>query len=187
MKSSIKFIIGTLLFVIGLVTWLFFRRYNGEVIPVPIVWYFTGIACMLFGLLQIRKGYSQLNKQVIIDLQAEVNNFKLTADKILVDLNSCEIKANNYTEQVVDQRSYRSQAFDTMRGSPKKYGDIYINQAMLIFETEKYGQKERYYSPTIYKDEITLRFLLDKQKETYLYIDKNNREKYYFDLEFLEN
>lgn len=63
--------------------------------------------------------------------------------------------------------------------------NIEINQAVLVFETDILGQREQYISATIYKDPATLSFLLDKQKETCIYVDRDNRSNYYFDLEFL--
>jgi hypothetical protein len=140
---------------------------------------------MIIRFLLIKSELSSRDRKVRQNLKAEINNFKLTADKIKVDLNNCKIRANNYTEQVEVVKNYKAQAFDALYDSSKNIANVNINQAVLIFETDKYGEKERYFSPTIYKDEVTLRFLLDRQKETYIYVDRDNRSKYYFDLEFL--
>jgi hypothetical protein len=185
MQGLIKTILGFLLIIIGFLTVLFFRKYSGDLIPYPIIWVLAGILCVIIGFLLIKSGLSSRDRKARQNLKAEINNFKLTADKIKVDLNNCKIRANNYTEQVEVVKNYKAQAFDALYDSSKNIANVNINQAVLIFETDKYGEKERYFSPTIYKDEVTLRFLLDRQKETYIYVDRDNRSRYYFDLEFL--
>jgi len=185
MKELIKTILGFFLILIGLLAFLFFRKYSGDLIPYPVIWYFVGILFMIIGFLLVKSGLASHDKRVIKDLSVEINNFKLTADKIKVDLNNCKIRINNYTEQVEKVKSYKAQTFDAFYDSSKNIENVNINQAVLIFETDKFGQRAKYFSPTIYKDEITLRFLLDRQKETFIYVDRDNRSKYYFDLEFL--
>jgi len=187
MTGLIKIILGILLIIIGLLTYLFFRKYSGDLIPYTIIWYFAGILCAIVGFLLVKSGLTSRDRKVTQDLKAEIDKFKSTADKIKVNFNDCKIRTNNYTEQVEKVKNYRAQAFDAMYDSSKNIENVNVNQAVLIFETENYGQKEHYYSPTIYKDEITLRFLLDRKKETNIYIDRDNRGRYYFDLEFLND
>lgn len=45
---------------------------------------------------------------------------------------------------------------------------------------------KRFISRVIPKDKVSLSFYLDQQKQTILYVDKTDRNKYYFDLDFLE-
>ena len=187
MKSWIKIISGILLTVTGIFAFLFFRNYKGDLIPDPLFWYIAGILLAIGGLLVIKGGYSQRDKRKAALAQAEIDKFKLSGDKILVDLNSCKIKTNNYTEQIERRRNYRAQALDEMYDSNENIINREVNQTVLVFESDKYGTKKQYYSRTIFKDEITLRFLLDKYKETYIYVDKNNRDQYYFDIEFLND
>ena len=76
---------------------------------------------------------------------------------------------------------------DAMYDASKNLEQININQTILIFETDHYGQREHFNSSIIDKDELTLKYLMQRQKVTYIYIDKSDRSNYYFDLEFLYN
>jgi hypothetical protein len=80
------------------------------------------------------------------------------------------------------------QAWNAIGGDSIKNVEIMnVIQTVIIFRFENpiTGIKERFVSRVLPKDKITLMIYLDKQKQTYLYVDKINREKYYFDLSFL--
>jgi len=173
--------------VLGILTYLFFRHYNGSFIPYPIVWYFGAILMILIGILLIKSAITKGNKEIEDNFKKEIEKFKLNSEKIPVDLNNCLIKTNNYTEQIEKESGYRAQTLDALYDSSKNVESVNVYNAVLIFETEINGQKEKFYSPTINKEEITLRFLLDRQKETFIYVDKGNRKRYYFDIEFLDD
>lgn len=183
MIGKIKIIASCLVILIGFMTYLFFRNYSGELIPYPAVWQFTGLFLFFAGFLLI--GLSKGDKTNRQRFKAELDRFKLTADKIKVDLNSCKIRSNSYSQQIPETKDSRSMLLDAMYDSNSNIRNVEINQAVVIFETDINGQREQFISPPINKDAITLSFLLDKQKETYIYIDRDNRSKYYFDLEFL--
>jgi hypothetical protein len=187
MKISFIKAIGIIMIIIGLLILLFFKQYSGVLIPHPVVGFVLGLLLMISGYLTFKKGSAQWYEKNEENIKARIQEFRRKADKVRVDLNACEIKTNSYSEQVDKVKNYKAKAFDTLYDSDKGIENINSNETVLIFETEKYGEKEHYYSPVIYKDEITLRFMLDKQKETYIYIDKENRGNYYFDLEFLDD
>ncbi len=85
-------ILAYILFGLGILTVTFFRRYSGEVIPYPFLFYLLGLSMFVGGLLFLRftptaKDFN-LQKQItktIIDL-------KTNGDKIPVELSNCEIK-----------------------------------------------------------------------------------------------
>ena len=64
---------------------------------------------------------------------------------------------------------------------------VNIVQSVIIYNHKnlRTGQNERFISRVIPKDEITLFFYLDKQQNGKLYVDPNDRSRYYFDLNFL--
>lgn len=124
-------------------------------------------------------------KQAEQNWRAKINTFKLTAHKIEVDLNACELKTNNYIEEVEKIKSSEAKFYDALYDPIRNVENREVNQVVLIFETYESGKKKQYYSPTIYKDETTLRFLLARQKRTFIYVDRMNKSHYYFDLEFL--
>ena len=64
---------------------------------------------------------------------------------------------------------------------------LQVRQSVLIYERQnpRSGVVEKFVTRVIPKDKITLSFYLDKQQHTSLYVDKGNRGRYYFDLDFL--
>jgi len=182
---GLKLIFGYVLMAIGILTFLFFRRYTSEAFPNPNIWFFISIVAVVAGFFIVRFNRKKIQKVEKENLNAEIDEFKLYADKLLVDLNACEIITNNYIEHIERSKSSRSQALDFMYDSSFNVEDKDILQSVILFETEHEGKKEKFYSHTMYKDEVTLRIKFDRQKETYIYIDKFNRERYYFDFEFL--
>jgi hypothetical protein len=181
----IKSIIGVILIVLGLLSLLFFRNYRGEYISYPLIWNLGGILILLIGFWLIKKVVSRKDKEMEEEIVREKENFKQNVEKILVNFDNCKIKSNNYTEQIEKDKNYRVKTLDALYDSSKIIEYIEVNSAIIEYETKINGKNVKFYSPTINKDEITLRFYLAKQKETYIYFDKENINNYYFDTEFL--
>lgn len=116
---------------------------------------------------------------------AKLELFKAGADKVLVKFDDCEIKSLNYVKQEDGTRYRRFAVLDVMDTYSGDIEKVEVVQSIVEYETERFGEKITYYSPMIYKDRVTLGFLLLRQKETYLYVDRDNRFRYYFDFEFL--
>ncbi len=182
---GIKSILGYVLMGVGIFAYLFFRRYTSESIPNPNLWYFLSIVTVVVGFFMVRNNRTRKIKVEKENLNAEIDEFKLNSDQLLVDLNLCEIITNNYTEHIERSKSSRAQALDFMYDSSFNVEEKDVLQSVILFESEYEGKNEKFYSHTLYKDEVTLRIKFDRQKETCIYIDKFNRERYYFDLEFL--
>ena len=192
-------ILAYILFALGFLTITFFRRYRGEVIPHPYLFWLFGIVLFLGGLLFLRftptaKELS-LNKKVI----EMIEDLKMYGEKIVVDFANCEIKENNYTEEK-EKYGHENEllTFDVERqiqiwnaaggSSGSNVEQVQVRQSLIVFKNEntKTGTIEKFVSRVIPKDKISLSFYLDKQKHTTLYVDNTNRERYYFDLGFLD-
>ena len=108
----------------------------------------------------------------------------------------CEIKEHNYKEEREvsnDKREWISliagggiESYAAL--SAQKLEQVQVNQSVIIFshQNTRSGEIEKFISRIIPKDKITLSFYLDNKKSTTLFVDKANRGKYYFDLDFLE-
>ena len=128
-------------------------------------------------------------------LKKLIDDIKTNGEKIKVDFSKCDIKQNNYVEEKekYGTGSYITtldierdiQAWNALTDSTRNTERVQVNQAVLIFDNSHNDKTEKFISRVIPFDRVTLLFKLDKQKETTLYVDKNDRSKYYFDLEFL--
>jgi len=192
----IKRVIAVILFIIGLLIYMFFRGYNGTLIPYSWVFYLVGIAMWITGFVLFRSSKSIKENKAIIQLKALVDELKTNGEKIVVNLDQCEIKENNYSEE-----KERFKSGDMLGFEPRFEGDIQfwnglydsgynteivdVNQSVLIYTHQHNGVEEKFISKVIPRTKQDLNFKFYLQKNTMLYVDKNNRKRYYFDLTFL--
>lgn len=193
-------ILAYFLFALGFLTVTFFRKYSGEIIPHPFLFYLLGFIMFLGGFLFLR--YTATSKEIVLQKQMEeaIRDLKEKGEKIRVDLSKCTIKENNYTEERKKyEHSNQFLTFDLERriqilngvggGSWRNVEQAHVEQTVLIYyhQNNRTGEMEKFVSRVLPKDKITLSFYLDSQNETNLYVDKTDRNKYYFDLDFLRN
>lgn len=109
--------------------------------------------------------------------------FKQQADKIPVYLANCKIKQRTRYEEInkTHQRLRNDDALDAL------IFDIQRNDKKEIKScTITYQDRGQTFSTNIEKDELTIRILFGLQEITYIYVNKNNKKDYYFDLDFLD-
>ena len=191
-------ILASFLFGLGFLTITFFRKYSGEIIPYPFLFWLVGLVMFGCGFLFLR--YTPSTEEIGIQKQLSeiINELKSNGERIAVDLSKCEIKENNYTEErekyghpnelLTLDIERQIQGWNAIGGgSIRNVEQVHVKQSVLIYQIQntRIGKTEKFISRVIPKDKISLSFYLDKQKKTNLYIDKANRECYYFDLDFL--
>jgi hypothetical protein len=193
-------ILAYILFGLGFLTIIFFRKYSGSAISYPFLFWLLGIVMFIGGLFFLR--YTPTTNEINFQkkIREVINDLKVNGDKIQVDFTQCDIKEHNYTEER-EKYAHSSefltldferqiQGWNAISGSSiHNVKQVQIKQSIIIFQYQnnQTGNAEKFVSRVIPKDKITLLFYLDKQKNTCLYVDKINRDKYYFDLEFLSN
>ena len=193
-------ILAYILFGLGFLTVTFFRKYSGELIPYPFLFWLLGLGMFWGGFLFLRytppTSYINAQKQIT----EIIKDLKENGEKIIVDLNKCELKSNSYTEER-ERYGHQNelltlglereiQSLNAMGGgSMRNIEQVEILQTVIIYSklNNKTGVTEKFISRVINKDETTLSFYLDRQKQTTLYVDKTNRQRYYFDLDFLNS
>ena len=180
-----KVIIALFSILSGLLICLFFGSYSGTVIPYPTLWYMAGAALVAAGIALLVVTVLKNIKEDERKLTEQLNTFKASARKIKVDLSSCIIRTNIYVEEVEKVKSSEAKFYDGLYDSSRNMERIDVKRAVLLYETEESGEKKQYYSAEIYKDEITIRFLLQRQEHTFIYVDSAEEKYYYFDIEFL--
>ena len=132
----------------------------------------------------------------------EIDDLITKGDKITVDLDTCEIKENNYIFEKDKRRGRYNSTEDndlsfemkirinstkSLTNSFDNVDQYQINQSVVVFKMNMNADEKTFYSEVLPYERETLMFLLDTQKETILYIDKNDTSKYYMDMGFLSN
>ncbi len=194
----IRRIAAYLLFGLGLITVSFFRNYVGDLIPYPAIFWLLGLAMFWGGWALLRFTPTIKESQDRERLDKLIAELRENGEKIKVDFSKCDIKTNDYTEE---QPQYGSkidfltldlersiQTWNAISGDDdKNIKQVEVYQSVLVFKNERNGKTETFISRIIPKERATLMFKLSDKKETTLYVDKKNRSRYYFDLEFLNN
>lgn len=193
-------IISYILFVLGLLIVLFFRKYSGELIPYPFLFYLSGFGMLFSGFLLLRYTPTATQSNVQKKVSEAIIYLKTKGERIAVDLTQCEIKEHHYIEEA-NHTEYPNDllkfavehyvpALSIIEGTSKNnIQKVNVIQTILIYHyyNNRTGENETFISRVIPKDKITLTFYLDKQKYTSLFVDNADRSKYYFDLDFLNS
>ncbi|PCH74749.1 MAG: hypothetical protein COB98_09915 [Flavobacteriaceae bacterium] len=113
--------------------------------------------------------------------------FKKGCDKIVVNVDDCEIVSKSY--------SYTKEKFVTLKGQIQYVFIPYKDRVVNVNEESNYIKVSLYYKGenrlfvsdyiNLSKPSIMIKFL--NKKKTYIYIDKLDRKKYFFDLNFLND
>jgi hypothetical protein len=109
--------------------------------------------------------------------------------RIAVDLEKCTFSEDDFAEEEPHNLHYDKKytykgLWNVICGKPFDY-DYRTQYATTVFYNAEIDNDTICFSKTIPKDVVTLTFLFQIQKETYIYVDKNNYENHYFDLSFL--
>lgn len=188
LSEMIKLILGSLLSTLGFLTIVFFGEYNGTVIQNPWLFQVSGFLALVVGIAIFYWTYRTLRLQNEQNMETQISNIKKTGNKVQVDLLKCEIIQNSYWEENENNNigNYSNIKFwDALNDSNSKNEYLPINQMRLIYTINKNDEVESYISQLIYCNKETLLMKIYSQKETLLYIDKDDSRMYYFDLKFL--
>ncbi len=192
----LKRIIGLFLILLGAIVTLFFRHYTGTIIPSPWLCLLLGLASLFTGIYLVRVSTNSEDKTARKKLYQSIAELKSTGERIEVDLRACSIRTSESLEpdpgKQIDLTMFYLIAPAGLYPLAKFIKDRSeevrgVLRSVIIFpyDNSRTGQTEKFIGPIILKDEVSLSFYLDRQQRTTLYVDKTNRSRYYFDLDFL--
>ena len=194
MTVRIKRILAWSLFGTGTLVLTFFKHYRGSIIPSPFLIWGAGIVCYIVGIVLLLKVPKVAEDKLHKKMRSLIGELKQNGNKLTVVLDDCEIKENNYIEA---QDAYKDKTdlelmltpnivmmYNSSKAAATK--DKPILQTVAVYKTMYLGKEKTFYSPTIAKDKENLLFKFFAQKTTTIFIDKNNPDNYYFDVEFVD-
>jgi hypothetical protein len=174
--------IGLLLIIVCFLGTIFFRRYDGTVIPDPILWYIFFIVLGLLGVWLISISLRKAKRVMEQVVNTENEKFKSTAEKVELNVDKCEFKSGTFSHQVDDPNMRAVKVF-----APASLAsmDIQITetviQSYLTYTEIINGTVFKFVSQSFPFDHTTLKFYV-LNHDIVLYIDRFNPEKYLFDL-----
>jgi hypothetical protein len=183
---------------LGLLTVTYFRKYTGSVIPHPAIFWVLGLIMTVAGMAFLRFTPAALDRRMQKQIDDTIYHLKVNGERIRVDLSQCEIKERSYTEErqrygaedelLTFDFERQIQTLNALGGdNSRNVTQVQVTQTVVIFSRQNplTGETERFVSRVIPKDKVTVAFYLEEQGETSLYVDKTDRQLYYFDLDFL--
>lgn len=184
-------IVAGMLFILGMGMTLFFQEYNGKTIPYPALIWLLGAAMVITSVILTRISFRRAKKMVDTAVKNWKDEYRSSPYSVVVDLVNCEVKRNDYTQEVMKNPTgiysldNRIRALDSLVDETRNTKVETVSQCVLIFVVELNNVRKRISSPVIYSDHATLMFKLDAQKQTTVYFKGPDLSDYYIDLEFL--
>ena len=196
MVTKRKLLAYTLL-TVGVIGALFFNN-NVNIIPFTLAYQVLSVLMGIFGLILIFTIPSDNKLREQQQLKLLIDTLKTNGATLKVDLTRCTILENSYTESHNANRMLDVVASGDLKNilpdDDTAVTDVTtktklenVTLSILVHEAEIGGVKQKFFSQVINKDRATLMFLLEAQKQTLLYYDKNNPSRCYFVLDFLYN
>ena len=104
-----------------------------------------------------------------------------TGEQIKLDIDSCEIKENNYYEEIPDHNLGGTELIVAAFDPNESYEEKYVEQSAIIYHHKIGDTTEKYISQTFPfgTETLTLHIL---NNDIILYVDRFDRSNYLFDL-----
>ena len=177
----LKKLTGYLFAVIGFVGFGFFRTYKSSVIPFSTLWFVVSIFIGLVGLYFVYISQSKkLSKQEKYNKEC-FDRLKQNGEKIVLTVDNCEIRENNYYEEVTDQRHYKMQAIDALYNPNENYKQNYIEQTAIIYNYINGDKKIRMTSQSFPFAIDTLTSYIENEL-LFLYVNRFDKNEYAFEI-----
>ena len=179
--DMLKKLTGYLFAVIGFVGFGFFRTYKSSVIPFSTLWFVVSIFIGLVGLYFVYISQSKkLSKQEKYNKEC-FDRLKQNGEKIVLTVDNCEIRENNYYEEVTDQRHYKMQAIDALYNPNENYKQNYIEQTAIIYNYINGDKKIRMTSQSFPFAIDTLTSYIENEL-LFLYVNRFDKNEYAFEI-----
>ena len=183
-KEILLMFAAVVVMVIGSITLYILLASEEELIPFQWFWesviFFIILSPFIIGHLVDKRNFKDANKEYEIKGERQ----KSKSRKIRVDLSKGEVECNSSNERVESNKPENIHStWEGVYPSKNTVTNIQKSECILVFEMDWKGKPFRFESYMIFKDEITLSFLLEQQKVIDLYIKPNG--EYFFDLDFL--
>jgi len=176
----LKKLTGYILAALGFIGFGYFRNYKGSVIPYSTLWFFLSIAVGLVGLVLIYLSKSnKLSKQEKYNKE-RLDRLKQSAERILLTVDNCEIRENNYYQEVINEGNSKVEQIDALYEPNRNYHQDYIEQSAIIYYYKFGDKKHKMTSQSFLFNATTLTNYVEN-KMVVLYVNRFDKNDYAFD------
>lgn len=110
---------------------------------------------------------------------------KATGNRITVNAENLTVFTSNYYEEISDNDNFDVLLMDGFIGHQADH----VREREICYLSCAYQPQNdppiELLSPYIYKDKLTVHFLLEKHKQISIYLNPADNREYYFDLDFM--
>ena len=176
----VKKVIAYIIAIICLICIFYFVSYHGNLIPHPGLW---AIGSVVVGLLAAYMGITAKTTRIIKQeqgVQEKTSYLKQSGKKIIISLDNCEIKENNYYEEAGTNWS-QDPAVDSIYNPGENAEQQEVDQSVIVYYYDQGVSEYEMVSHVFNHDAISLSaFIVNKQVA--LYINPHNVKDYLFEL-----
>ncbi|MGB4843349.1 MAG: hypothetical protein WBP16_02725 [Ferruginibacter sp.] len=177
----LKKIIGYIFAAIGFIGFVFFKNYKGSTITYSTFWFILSIIIGVLGLYLIYfSKATNISKQEKINRQ-RLDKLKQNGEKIIITVDNCEIRENNYYEEVLPDNSSRVQQIDALYDPNRNYEQNYIEQSAIIYYYNTSDKKQKMTSQSFPCNASRLINFVEHNRVT-LFVNRFNKKDYAFEL-----
>ena len=176
-----KKLAGWFFIVVGFVGGAFFKNYKGSLIPLSSIWFFISILFCIVGFFLIYTSKLKKNTRQEKYNKERLNRLKLNGEKILLTVENCEIKENNYYEEIMNESDHRAQAIDALFDPNRNYKEHHVEQSAIIYTYFDANKKVRMVSATFPFDGKILAGYIER-KMICLYVNRFDNNDFAFDI-----
>ena len=110
-----------------------------------------------------------------------LDRLKQSGERILLTVDNCEIRENNYYEEAINESSSRVQQIDPLYDLNRNYRQHYIEQSAVIYYYKIGDKKHRMTSQSFSFNAQTLTNYVEN-KMLVLYVNRFDKNDYAFDI-----
>ena len=115
-------------------------------------------------------------------MRGTVERLRKDGEKIILTTTNCEVKENNYYDEVVNKKIGTGAVVDALYDPNRNVRQNYIEQSAIIYYYQSGSKKIRMTSQTFPFNAETLGKYLENSSVV-LYVDRNNKNEYAFAIE----
>ena len=128
-------LIGYIIIGLSLVGIVFFRNYAGHSISYPTLWYSGCIILCLLGIYLSNDSFiTKKQKKDNDESLQQQERLKLSGERIMLDINSCTFKTNNFEEEIKSKDDIGIQMYDALYSPNRNHNVDEINQTVIVYD-----------------------------------------------------
>lgn len=179
--NVLRKLLGYILTGVGLLGFVYFENYKGEIIPLPTIWLILSIAIGVTGAYLIVSAKMKNQIQNVNKNKFKVSQLKEKREKIVINLDNCDFKESSLSQLNTENFS-RIKMIDALYDQNRNYSDNKRTVTYIIYKHKNGGAVDKFVSHPFSIDATTLKYYVSENKIV-LYVDRFDRKQYFFDVE----